>query len=166
VGSTCEDGLECEEGTCVAPPACRVLDEDFHGDEGSAYGLEGLACEGTNDLGVIATLFGPETDWYTFAGNEGFGCFEQPAAIVIADITTDVCVYIACLEGDVIALDCADGSSDETSPDGALGCCGQDQTGIAGYDCSGLGSSKDVNAWISVGTAEESCTDYALSYAF
>lgn len=165
VGSMCEDGLECIDGTCVAPPACTPLDADAHADEASAYVLEGIDCGNGIDLGVAATLFGPETDWYTYPGGEVFMCPERPAAQVATDVVTDVCVYLECISGgDVQNLVCADGSTDATSPDGRLGCCGQDAAGVAGYDCSGFGG-KDVNVWISVGTAEETCSDYAMSYA-
>jgi hypothetical protein len=165
VGSMCEDGLECIDGTCVAPPACDPLDTDAHADEASAYVLEGIDCGNGIDLGVAATLFGPETDWYTYPGGEVFMCPERPAAQVATDVVADVCVYLECTSGgDVVNLVCADGSTDATSPDQRLGCCGQDGAGVAGYDCSGFGG-KDVDVWISVGTAEETCSDYAMSYA-
>lgn len=166
VGAACDDGLSCnDEGICVAPPACRPIDTDPHGDEDSALALEDLGCGMGADLGVIGTLEGPEVDWYVFAGNEAFMCPERPAAAVSTDITTEVCVFLECASGgNVQNLQCEMGSMNTDSPDGRVGCCGQDQAGVFGYDCSGFGG-KDVDVWISVGTDEEACSDYAMSYA-
>jgi len=66
-------------------PDCESLDTDPHGDEASAYELQMVECGASNDLGVVATLDGPETDWYTYMAGEAFGCPEQPAAQVVAD---------------------------------------------------------------------------------
>jgi hypothetical protein len=166
VGATCDEGLMCnDEGTCVAPPACEPLDADPHGDEASAYPLEGIDCGNGIDLGVAATLVGPETDWYTYPAGEVFMCPERPAAATAADITTNVCVFIQCLQGDAVMVQCSETSVATDSPEGRPGCCGQDQAQVFNYDCSGLGSGKDVDVWISVGTDEEACSDYAMSYA-
>jgi hypothetical protein len=168
VGAMCDEGLTCnDEGVCVAPPACRPLDTDPHGDEASAYPLDPLDCGNGNDLGVAATIVGPETDWYTYEGAEAFGCPENPAVAVMADISLDVCVFLECIQGDASPLMCGMGNMNADSPDGRPGCCGVDQALIAGYDCfGGFPSSKDVNVWISVGTGEAACVDYAMSYAF
>lgn len=166
VGAACDEGLECnDEGVCVAPPACRPLDADPHADEDGAYPLEGVDCGNGTDLGVVATLFGPETDWYTFPGGGVFMCPERPAAAVVTDIPTDVCVFLVCNDGDVENLQCAEGSMSADSPSGRPGCCGQDQAGVFTYDCANFTGNKDVDVWISVGTEEEACSDYALSYA-
>lgn len=168
VGAMCDEGLSCsDEGICEAPPACRPLDRDPHGDEASAYELDPLGCGDGMDLGIIATLEGPETDWYTHFGGEAFQCPEQPAATAMAlGIATEVCVYIECVEGNAVGVMCGNGSGDATSPDGRPGCCGEDAAQISGYDCMGQFAGKDVDVWISVGTDEEACADYALSYAF
>jgi hypothetical protein len=166
VGAACDEGLMCDdEGTCVAPPACEPLDADPHGDEASAYPLEEVSCGNGIDLGVAATLAGPETDWYTYLGSEVMFCPEQPAAEVAADISTEVCVFIQCVEGDAANVSCADESTAADSPEGRPGCCGENQASIADYDCTGMFVGRDVDTWISVGTAEEACSDYAMSYA-
>lgn len=168
VGAACDDGLDCnDEGVCVAPPTCEPLDGDPHDDEASAYPLEGLACGNGNNLGVVATLAGPETDWYTYAASEAMFCPERPAVAVAAGISADVCVFIECVEGNAGMVQCAENSMSAASPEGRPGCCGQDQAQIFNYNCSGFGSGKDVDVWIAVGTDdEEACADYEMSYAF
>jgi hypothetical protein len=167
VGAACDEGLDCnDEGICVGPPVCRPLDADPHEYEESAYPLDALGCGSATDLGVIATLEGPQTDWYTYRGNDAFMCPERPAAAVVTDISTTVCVFIACLEGNAQSLQCAAGSMSASSPNGLPGCCGPDQAQVFNYGCSGFNSGKDVDVWISVGTDDaEACSDYALSYA-
>ncbi len=166
VGAECDEGLFCnDEGICEAPPDCRPLDTDPHGDEDSAYELEGLMCGDGNDLGVVGTIEGPQIDWYTFFGNDFFGCPEQPAAAIMADIDLEVCVYIECVEGTTSGVTCGEGS-DATSPSDRPGCCGPNTAQIGNYDCTGMFASKDVDVYISVGSDEMICQDYALSYAF
>jgi len=164
VGATCDEGLECIEGTCVAPPACPQLDVDPRADEDSATMVDEVTCGNGNDLGVVGTLAGPDTDWYTFLGNEVMFCPEQPAATAAADVTVQVCVFIECVEGDADNVSCADESSAADSSGGRPGCCGDNQAQVANYDC-GMFQPRNVNAWVSVGTTEEVCVDYALSYA-
>ncbi|MCA9710684.1 MAG: hypothetical protein KDK70_32885, partial [Myxococcales bacterium] len=154
VGAACDEGLDCnDDGICVAPPACRPLDQDPHGDEASATELDQLGCGDDTDLGLVATLQAPETDWFTFFGAEAFMCPEQPAAVAMAlGITTEVCVYLECVEGTAVGLTCADGSTDATSPEGRPGCCGEDGAQITFYDCMGQFAGRDANVWISVGS--------------
>lgn len=168
IGAACDDGLSCdiETGTCVAPPACRPIDTDPHGDEGTATGLPDLDCDQGMDLGPFGTIEGPEVDWYTYFGNDSFGCPEQPGALVVAGDPLEVCVFLECQNGgDVDPLNCGGGSMDAMSPDGRPGCCGIDGAFVEGYDCTGFGG-KDVDVYISVGSDEMVCTDYELSYGF
>lgn len=167
VGAACDEGLDCnDEGICVAPPACEPIDTDPHGDEASAISLDPLDCGMGGDLGLVGTVAGPETDWYSFVGNEAFGCPEQPGAAVVAADPLEVCVFLECTNGgDVDPLDCAAGSTDATSPDGRPGCCGDGAAMVEGYDCTGFGG-KDVDVWISVGSDQQICADYELSYGY
>lgn len=167
VGASCDEGLDCnDEGICEAPPACRPLDPEPHDDEGSAYEVEPLGCGDTMDLGLSQTLWAPETDWYTFSGNNGIVCTEQPGAIVMAiGLTTDVCVFVECEQGNTTGVMCGEGSS-ETSPEGRSGCCGEDGAQISSYTCIGGLGGNNANVWISVGSEERACADYALSYVF
>ena len=168
VGAACDEGLMCnvESGTCVAPPDCRPLDTDPHGDEGSAFELEGLNCGNGMELGVIGTIEGPEVDWYTYFGNESFGCPETPAASISSTEPLDVCVHIECDNGgDVQGLQCGAGSSSADSPDGRAGCCGTDTAVIDDYDCSGFGGI-DVNVFVAVASDDRICADYSLEYSY
>ncbi len=166
VGAACDEGLDCDDrGVCVEPLSCKPLDEDPHDDEGSAYEVTDVGCSGIIDLGVVATIQGPQTDWFTFMGGESFGCQEQPGAEVTADVDLEVCLFIQCLEGNTVGIDCAGGGRTTTSPDGVEGCCDTNQAGIDDYDCSGMFTGKDLDAWISVGSDERVCVDYALMYS-
>jgi len=167
VGASCEEGLFCDDdGMCVAPPECRSLDTDPHGDEDSAYELEMLGCNDNNDLGVVATLQGPERDWYRYFGGEQFMCPEQPAAAVVAAVDLSVCVFVECVEGNAVNVQCGDGANDADSPDGRPGCCGQNAAQIQNYDCQGMFAGLDADVWIAVSSDERICEDYALSYEF
>ncbi len=167
VGASCDEGLFCDdEGMCVAPPDCRPLDTDPHGDEDSAYELDMVGCGDGNDLGVVATLQGPERDWYRYFGGEQFMCPEQPAAAVAAAVDLNVCVFIECVEGNAVNVQCGDGANDADSPDGRPGCCGQNGAQIDDYDCQGMFAGLDTDVWIAVSSDERICEDYALSYGF
>lgn len=167
VGPQCDDGLDCnDEGICVAPPACRPIDLDPHDDEASATALDPLGCDESMDLGLAGTIEGPQSDWYTFFGNDAFGCPEQPGATLTADEPLEVCVFIECENGGALEpLECGGDSTEATSPDGRVGCCGTDSAFVGDYDCTGFGG-KDVDAYVSVSSDEMVCADYELSYIF
>ncbi|MEX1365323.1 MAG: hypothetical protein AB1Z98_19500 [Nannocystaceae bacterium] len=168
VGSTCDDGLTCNgDGVCEPLPACRPLDTEPHDDEATATVLNELNCGNELDLGVIGTLEGPQTDWYRYFGDEGaILCSEQPLVTITADIETDVCVFIECLEGNATGVGCAGGSTAADSPQGRPGCCGVDEAHLNAYDCGGFFTPNNLDIWISVGTADAVCADYGLVYSF
>ena len=154
-------------GLCEPEAACRSIDAEPHADEDTATVLGNLGCDGIVDLGLFGTLDGPETDWYRFFATEVVVlCTEQPEATVTAAIDTEVCVYIACLEGSASNVACAGDSSAATSPGGRPGCCGQGHARIDDYECGGFLTPKNVDVWISIASAEDACEDYELSYAF
>lgn len=168
VGAACDEGLTCnvDDGTCVGMPACRTIDTDPHDDEATAIGLDELACDEVVELGVIGTIEGPQTDWYTFFGNAAQFCPEQPSAAAAAEVPLEVCVFLECDNGgDVFPLNCGAGSMDATSPDGRAGCCGTDSALVEGYDCTGFGG-KDVDVFISIASNEMVCADYSLEYSY
>lgn len=150
----------------VLAPSCPALDTADHGDEASATEVASLSCGGSQDLGVVATLDGAETDWFQFLGSEAFGCPEQLEATVTTDAAVQVCVFLACVEGGVIdSLLCQGGSVPSASPEAESGCCGADAAGVESYACLG-GLGKDVRVWISVSTTEDTCADDGLSLSF
>ena len=96
----------------------------------------------------------------------GFGCNMGPAAAATSVEPLQVCVYLQCQgDRDVEGLACQGDGPVETSPDGRPGCCGAGGAEVQDYGCSGFGSD-DVNVWISVGSDEAVCVDYALEYSF
>jgi len=165
IGAACDDGLMCVEGTCTAMPACRPLDEDGHDDEDTALSLDMLNCDESNDIMGAGTVEGPQVDWWVFGGQASFGCPEQPAAAVTSDVDLDVCVYIECLDGSAVGVQCVD-SVDTESPGGRPGCCGTNAAQFEGYDCSGIGSGKDVDVYLSIASADLVCADYDVEYSF
>lgn len=168
VGSTCDDGLLCnDDGLCEAPPACRPIDTEPHGDEASALQLDPVNCSNELIIEDLATLDAPETDWFRTFGDEGaLFCSEQPRAIVTTDIDVEVCVYIECLEGAANSIGCAGGSMSADSPEGRPGCCGTNEAHLNDYECGGLLTPKNVDIWISVASEELACVDYDMTYSF
>ncbi|MCA9706727.1 MAG: hypothetical protein KDK70_12825 [Myxococcales bacterium] len=161
---TCDLGLLCSGGTCELAPACRPIDPVPHDDENTAIELEMVNCSMSMDLEALGTIDGPQTDWYTFFGNDAFGCNEQPAAQVTADEPLRVCVYIECVNGGATGmLSCSPGTMGATSPEGRNGCCGSGGAMVGTYDCF-LGS-KDVDVYVSIGSDEAVCVDYGLTYS-
>lgn len=168
VGLACDEGLACNaDGLCEPAPMCRSVDMEPNDDEGTAFTLSELNCGDMLDLGVLGTLEGPESDWYRFFGDEGvILCPEQPRIDIAADIDTDVCVFIECLEGATVDVACGGGSMASDSPQGRPGCCGVNEAFLESYDCSGLLTPKNVDVWVSVSTREVECADYAFVYEF
>lgn len=165
VGSMCDGDLVCEDGVCLPPPSCEPLDVDPHGDESSAIGLGELGCDDNLDLGVAATIEGPQVDWYRFAGNEQGFCGEEPSASVSADEPLSVCVFIECQNGGDASRDCGGGSVDASSPEGRVGCCGENSALITDYGCTGWGGD-DLDVYVAVGSEAEVCLDYGLVVGF
>ncbi len=167
VGAQCEEGLDCnDEGVCVAPPDCRPIDADPHDDEATAIELEAVDCDQGIELGLIGTIEGPQTDWYTYLGNDGIICTEQPIAIAAADDPLEVCLYLECGNGgDVTPLDCGGKSTLSESPEGRPGCCGDGLAFVEDYGCTGFGG-KSADVFVSVASAEQVCIDYSLEYGF
>ena len=86
--------------------------------------------------------------------------------MVTADVAMDVCVFLECANGgDVQGLQCSEATTQVDSPDGRPGCCGESAALIEDYGCSGFGG-KDVDVFISVGSADMICADYDLDYSF
>ena len=165
IGSMCDGDLVCEDGVCLPPPSCEPLDVDPHGDEATAIGLDGLGCGDSLDLGVAATIEGPQVDWYRFAGNEQGFCGEEPSASVSADGPLQVCVFIECQSGGDASRTCGGGSADASSPQGRPGCCGENSALITDYGCEGWGSD-DLDVYVAVGSEDEVCLDYGLVVGF
>lgn len=167
-GQICDEGLVCgADDQCEPAPPCRPIDTEPHDDEATAITIGELNCGDMLDLGTLGTLEGPQTDWYRFFGDEGFIlCAEQPQVTITADVDTEVCVFIECLEGNAIEVGCAGGSTASDSPEGRPGCCGVGEGHLDTYDCSGFLAPKNVNVWVSVATAEAVCTDYDFVYSF
>lgn len=168
-GTECDPGLVCGgEGTCEPAPACRSVDLEPNDDEASAFMLKGVNCDNMSDLGVIGTLEGPETDWWRYFGEEGLIlCDEQPQVTVSADIDTDVCAFVDCLEGTTSGVSCGGGSMAADSPEGRPGCCGTNGAHVTGYECTGgFLPPQNVYVYVSVTTAEVVCADYGMVTAF
>lgn len=142
------------------------IDAEIHDDEATATPLTELDCGNTSDLGLIGTIDGTETDWYTFYGNHEFiGCNERPGAAVDSDVPLEVCVFISCDSGNRQSIECDGGNTTEMSPEGRPGCCGTDSAGMEDYGCSSL-TNDDVFVWISVTSEAPVCANYGLSYDF
>ena len=127
--------------------------------------LDGLGCGDNLDLGVAATIEGPQFDWYVFAGNEQGFCGEEPSASVTADQTLSVCVFIECQNGGGASRTCGGGSLEADSPEGRPGCCGDNSAVITDYGCEGWGG-EDLDVYVQVGSDAEVCLDYGLVVGF
>jgi hypothetical protein len=166
VGAACDGDLTCDvDGVCVGVADCTEIDPRPHADEASAVEIEEIACDESNDLAPLGTLAGPQEDWYTFRGNEGFGlCNPNPGAIATADVPVSVCVFVECVDGTTGGVSCADGDPAD-SPEGRPGCCGLGVASLANYACMGILVGDDVDVWVSVSSEMPICVDYDLAYS-
>jgi hypothetical protein len=164
IGSTCVDALFCVDGVCQDMPACDEPEGEPNDDEASAVDLTDTMCN-TVAMAADAGLSGAESDWFTYHGAYGYGCFvDQPSAVVVAAADVAVCMFAACDAG-TTTVNCSDGAEESESPEGALGCCGQNEVTLAGFGCSDIvPPPKDATLSVRVTSTDSACQPYELTW--
>jgi len=167
IGSMCDEGLECIDGTCVAVPACKQLDEEPNDDEASAVPLGDAVCMADPEI-AVGTLEGEEVDWFGFGLPEGF-CFGQASAVVTNadEVDLEVCVYAVCEQGTSnVSCGFGNGLDDATSPDGNAGCCGVNAAHVEQPSCGFMQPPPGAVVVSVGGAAAEACLEYALAWEY
>lgn len=166
VGSTCEDDLQCVEGTCVAAPGCEPEGEP-NDDEASAIDGGDLQC-GADPIELEGAFDGTDIDWYTVAPMGGGICFGSPGASVAVDGDAEVtvCIYAECnMGGTNVGCGLGPGSGmPDTSPGGVDGCCGTGSASLDSVSCNSL--DQTIVAWVRVSAAQDECLPYTLTLEY
>ncbi|MEM9693796.1 MAG: hypothetical protein AAGA56_14700 [Myxococcota bacterium] len=103
-----------------------------------------------------------DVDWYTYRGEDNFGCVVDPARSLVADGPVRMCKYFSCLNGDAAEVQCEDGATPTTEA-GLDGCCSnggfQVEVECPSFDDDGI-------VYIRFDGATRSCTRYTLDYNY
>jgi hypothetical protein len=142
-------------------PACEDTGQaEPNEGEGSAGDIGALDdCDGSGGF-LDGVLSGSDVDWYTYQGNDGFGCVVDASRSIESDGEVRVCQFFDC-GGEKIDIGCPEGTSAETSPEGRHGCCSQDPFEV-GIDCPGLNDSANVYVRVDKPPAYD-CVHYTLT---
>jgi hypothetical protein len=167
IGSMCEGDLLCVEGTCMESLPCDEPEGEPNDDEASAVELDEAVCTTPEaEAGSIdAGLNGAESDWFTFHADEQLGCFDTPHVVVTADSDLAVCIFASCDDG-TASLGCSGGADESDSPDGAPGCCDQNEVGLNNFGCGFMNPDTNATIWVRVTSIEEACLPYSLAWEF
>jgi hypothetical protein len=142
-------------------PACDDTGQAEPNDgEGSAGDIGVLDdCDGSGGY-LEGVLSGNDVDWYTYQGNDGFGCVVDASRSIESDGEVRVCQFFDC-SGEMVDIGCPEGTAAETSPEGRNGCCSQDPFEV-GIDCPGLNDSANVYVRVDKPPAY-ACVHYTLT---
>lgn len=164
-GATCGFRGVCESGACVecGGQTCATMD-DHEPNDTQAKAFDLGSHTDCDRYGFCAALKDGDVDWYTYHGSDTFGCDVAPFVQFDAP-NLHVCQYYQCDTVPTLST-CPDGTTPDTAPNGAPGCCGT--VGWEYDPCDGgLLDSEDARVWIKVErTAGSGCEPYALSVEF
>lgn len=168
LGSTCADGLECIDGTCVAVAACEQPEGEPNDDEASAVALADAEC-GAEPAMQPGALDGDESDWFAYALTGDFCPFGEASVTVTNgdELDLTVCLFAVCESGTSMAT-CgfANGLDEATSPDGHEGCCGTNQTSIDQANCGFMAPLPSTVHVQITGAPTKECLPYDLSWSY
>lgn len=161
IGSSCEGDLLCEDGTCVAEPACDEPEGEPNDDEASAIELETANC-GADALDGAGGFDGAETDWFVFFADDAVACFSSPTIEVEAEVDVAVCAFVSCAAGST-SVTCQGGADESDSPDDLPGCCDQGALDFD-FNCGLAGANADI--FVRLTSIDAACTPYTFTYAY
>jgi hypothetical protein len=144
-GGSCMDMLEPNDSEATAAFVANINDCD------------------TNEMSIQAALNGTsDVDWYHYSGSDDFGCVVDPTRSLTAQGTLRLCKYAECLSGSA-SVDCKNGSTPDTSPQGRSGCC---HTAGFGIDLSCPGNDDAAEIYIRLDQGGSACVDYTVNYHY
>ena len=101
-----------------------------------------------------------DQDWYSYEGEDSFGCTTNPAVDFEDDIS--VCMYADCVSGATV-VDCTDDATPSTDSSGLSGCCHTASFEL-NLSCPSWDDSADI--YIQVESTVGECLPYTLSYHY
>lgn len=144
-------------GGCLDP----IEPNDVEGQAFSLGAFNDCDPEGSMIQGILG---GPnDTDWYRYVGSDDFGCVVDPARTVTASNSVRVCKFAECTDGSTPVIDCQNGSTPDTSPEGRAGCC---FTAGFGMDVECDAVSDDATVYIRFDNPGDACVVYDMAYHF
>ena len=148
---------------------CPTVEREPNGREGTALRLSSSNdCNGhgSSQKGMLAGA--TDGDWHYYEAYDVFYCHVNPTV----DLKTDdpnvrICQFFTCINGEETTVECPDGTSAETSPDGKKGCCGRAGAMKAYVDCEWTGT-EDIDVFIRVDRTDraETCVPYEFAYHY
>ncbi len=127
-------------------------------------------CEGDHIVGWIAGDNDP--DWFYYKGDDNLCTIwaVKPARdLDTSDSDLRVCAYFECVSAEIeIQGGCPSGTTDDTSPAGRVGCCGDTDGFQVEINCK---STTDDDAWVYIRVDKptavpSTCSEYTLNYEY
>jgi hypothetical protein len=154
-----------------APPCVDAGVGEPNETEDAAHALKPTAiddCDSSGDT-VSGTLKGAsDVDWYRYEGNDTALCVEDAERKVAqSESGIRVCKYIECVTG-LTEVTCPNGTTNDKSPLGRLGCCAPGGFTIDTFNCTGT-LDEHVYVYIRVdqpSATAATCNDYQLDYHY
>lgn len=143
------------------PPPCDDPGPEPNDSEAAAFYLGSInSTDGSGGV-LHGVLAGNEIDWYWYEGVDVWNGVVDPSRSVDAQDTVRMCAFYDCVG---LVLECPDGTTAESSPQGLPGCCS-----TAGFtsdiDCEG--SSDDAVVYIRLDKPPAfPCVPYTLTYHY
>lgn len=133
--------------------------------EDTAYQLAPIG-DGDGDEGNVAGILkgDADVDWYVYEGSDNAGATVDPTRELKNITGGRICAFFECLNGGD-SFTCPAGTTEETSPAGRAGCCGEAPFSVDDLNCSGI--SDDANVYLRVDAPGGSeCKEYTLTYHY
>jgi len=116
-------------------------------------------CNGSG-FGFAGVLANNDVDWFSYDGQDTFGCSVDPSRSITADAQARVCKYFDCGSADE-DVTCSANTQADTSPSGRPGCCGQTVVEPT-INCLGT-SSDDATVYLRIDKPSGfSCVSYSV----
>lgn len=162
----CDDGLACIEDVCEMPLECPADENEPNDGEQSATSLgEFNDCDG-NGGSVSGVLGLGDEDWFTYIGDDDFGCIVDPDREIVTDGAVRICKFAECLNGlPNTDLSCPPGTMSAMSPAGRPGCCGSSGFNMGVFNCTGT-IDDSAYIYIRIDQGSPQCVEYTLNYHY
>jgi hypothetical protein len=123
-----------------------------------------IGCSNSAGGSVTGVLSSGDVDLHTYYGTDSITCIVN-ATTSTEDSGFRLCMFVRCKDGqDATIKSCKDGSTQETGPDGMVGCCAPAPTSFEiDHDCPGTDEASAVYLRVDEATA---CIGYTVDYHY
>ena len=162
----CDGDLVCFEGVCETALQCPADVNEPNDSEADAMSLGTITDCDSSGSSLSGVLSLGDEDWFTYIGDDVFGCLVDPEREIVTDGSLRICKFAECLNGlPNTEITCPPGTQSAMSPAGRPGCCGSSGFKMGVFDCAGT-IDDDARIYIRIDQGVPQCTQYTLNYHY